>query len=152
MNMSAKILRNIVAATFKVDAKSVVLSGQISADWTRCSNTCWSSQTTKETHKLWGFNSIKGFVALTDECVSKGHNHSDGTWTSTNSPKFVGELSKVHNIEDYIFFVYRSVGNAYHDESQSWDNWSLYKAPNFREHWDKVNSADIARWEQWLVK
>jgi hypothetical protein len=36
------------------------------------------------------------------------------------------------------------------DYGKNFDRWTLYKSADFKAHWAKLESEDIARWEQWL--
>lgn len=149
--IAVQVLRNIVSSVFKVRPQEVYLMTEvISPTFTKCNNECWSSQTTEQTHELWGFSPQKGFVNLTEEVISSGKNHSDGTWSDTSSSKYVGQLSNVEGVEEFVFFLHHSTGNAY-DDNQSWDKWYLFKAPNFREFWEKIEADDVARWQKWIA-
>lgn len=145
-NMSASILREVVARSLNVKATSIVLSGEISPDTSFTGNTCWSSQTTEHYFQLFGFNPQQGLVNL-NECVGNWHNASDGTQHGVDGTS----ICNIKDVEQYIFFVVIEDIRAY-DERWSEYSIKLYKAPDFKSHWAKIEEKDIARWEQWLAE
>lgn len=145
-NMSANILREIVSRTFNVRPTTIKLSGVIDPEYKCYKNTCWSTQTTEHDSHLWGFHEKEGFVELTDIIRDGGHNYGDGSWADCSTGN---SLCHIENVDRFIFFVVNETARAY-DDRQSFNNWFVFKAPNFQEHLKKVEEADIARWEQWL--
>jgi hypothetical protein len=147
MNMSASILRNIVSSVFNIKPTSVILSDEIAPDKKWESNSCWSSQTTCKSYEVWGFKPQNGFVSLSEEIVGHYYNHSDGSASIKKATK----LCDLQGVEEYLFFLMHEDIRAY-DENKNEDNWVLYKAPNFKEHWAKIETKDIKRWEKWLAE
>jgi hypothetical protein len=147
-NMSAQILRNLVSSVFGIDAKTVVLSGEIAANYTTdnsCSYGCM--YTSQREEKLFGFNPGIGFVELSTN-VKVQTSNADGSWNG-HMEVFLPEVSAVN---EYIFFV--SIGSRFYsaEQAETTDEkfCKLYKAPNFKEYFDKIEAEDIARWEQWI--
>lgn len=146
-NMSASILRNLVSSVFNVKATEVRLSGEISPDWTgyagRTRGGMWDAE---EDCAIWGFNPKSGFTLLNivgdlEQGYQDGPVYEEGAIP----------LFEVEGISDYIFFVVNHKG-YYSDNqrSEEYNNWTLFKAPNFKEYIYKVQKEDIARWEQWI--
>lgn len=52
--------------------------------------------------------------------------------------------------KDYIFFLINSIGKEYGETGQTFNKWTLYKSVDFKSHWEKQNTADLARWADWL--
>ena len=143
-NMSAKILREIVARSLNVKATSIVLSGEINPETSLTGNTCWSSQTTEHHYQLFGFNPQQGLVNL-NQYVGNQNNASDGTQHGTEGTS----ICNIKDVEQYIFFIIIEDIRAY---DERWSDYSikLFKAPDFKSHWASIEEQDLARWEQWL--
>jgi hypothetical protein len=144
-NMSASILREIVAKVFEIQATKVKLSGEISPTWKGSSTTGVSYTDISDSgdFNIHGFNPVLGFQKI-DGVIENTH-FSRGNHEKEHSDAC--NLSEIEGIEDYIFFLVISGDNS--DLPHSLE-YTLYKAPNFREHWTKLTKEDIARWEQWL--
>lgn len=144
--MSASILREIVARTLNCKATSIILSGEISPETSFTGNTCWSSQTTEHFYNLYGFSPKEGLVNL-KQYVGNWHNANDGTQHGSDGIS----ICDIEDVEKYIFFVVIEDIRAY---DERWSDYSirLYKAPDFKSHWAKIEANDIARWEQWLAE
>jgi len=143
--MSANILRELVSKVFQVKSKNVILSGEMKSDSEFGGNTCWSSQTTQQYYKVWGFCPTKGFVRL-EGLVSNYNNNESGEGYITEGCK----LYEVKNVEDYIFFLVEDKVVA-KDHNYCSHTWTLYKAPSFKEKMAQIEAGDLARWEQWLT-
>lgn len=140
-NMSASILRNLVASVFGVNAKKVHLSGEISPEESFISYTGHSWAHGWNVYKVWGFDPHTGFVQLNVPSYFSDNGTSIG-----DDPMTIAEMAKNN---EFIFFI---VNHDHEDQNYQGDNsWTLYKAPDFREYWKKIEEEDIARWEQWLA-
>ncbi len=144
-NMSATILRSIVSSVFKVNAASVILSGEIAPNWKGYNTTGISHCDHTETgvFGIWGFHPKTGFTKI-DGVISNTHmyhgNHSHDV-TDCNS------LDTVKGVEEFIFFVIFSGDDSDLPYSMVY---SIYKAPNFKEYFQKVEESDIQRWSTWI--
>lgn len=143
-NMSASILRSIVATIFKINPSTVKLSGEIGADASFTGNTCWSAQTTETRYQLWGFNPMTGLINLS-EYVGNSRNRQDGTQDVTEATR----LCDIPGVSDFVFFIVNDETRCY-DDSRSSNDWTIFKAPNFKEYFEKVTAKDIQRWSQWI--
>ena len=134
-------LRNIVSAWAETDAKNILLKGEIPVDFTPKSYFKNGSMgESKDTYKVFGWSPEVGFVII-EECVG------EDTINIAGKPLF-----ECDNVDKYPFFIVHNYGhNSWEGCNQeAWDTWTLYKAPNFKEFWDKVELDDIERWTQFI--
>jgi len=149
-NMSANILRSIVASTFNVKATNVVLSGEINPETSyQNSDTSGSLGSYEDNYQLFGFNPEEGFVELSEYIGDEhrsNYNH-DREWSTPGTP-----LYDIPNIDRYIFLVVINTGhNRWQGSTDAeWDNTTLYKLPNFKEYWENIEEKDLNRWKEWL--
>jgi len=138
-NMSASILRNIVSSVLKVDSRNIQLSGEISTDM-KCPN--WSGNQWDSRYKytqIWGFSPDKGLIEL----PVKGEEPSFGYIAS----KFPEEY------KECIFFVVKKWGCTQMQCPEDYDyyeDYIIFKAPNFQQYFASIEEAEIVRWEQWI--
>ena len=143
MSMSANILRNLVSRVFDTTASKVILSGEINPNYSITNHEGVSYMDSSESKVLHGFNPKTGFklipeVVTTVTYFNGNHDHST---------ELGCELSEVVGIDEFIFFV--EIQEGYNSDGD-FKYVTLYKAPNFKEYWEKINEEDLARWEQWL--
>ena len=141
-NTASNILRSLVASKFNVSPKEVILSGEIAPDFIGESRT--SSYTGyNDEQRVWGFSSEQGFVKLF--CVEGQFSDSGGNMSYSPA---MGNLSEeIQRLcPDCIFIVV----NDYSDRNEGRDDLTIFKAPNFKEYLDRVEEADLLRWEQWI--
>lgn len=133
--MSASILRNLVSSVFNINPRFVKLSGEIKPDhaFADTYRTDYSNDYNKD--EVWGFNPQTGFIKL----INKGEG---------------GVLEFVPNVaNNYIFFVVHNEGERWQntwDMIDSWDTWTIYKAPNFAAYFAAIEQSDLIRWANWL--
>jgi len=143
--MSANILRELVGKFFEINPSNVALSGEISPTMSFTGNSCWSSSSNETSYYLWGFSPEKGFVSL-QEYV--------GNWSNSESGEQNGEngtpINEIENVEEYLFFLVNEDYKSGNGDNHSYGTWTIYKAPDFKTHWDKVKEKDTKRWEKWL--
>lgn len=145
-NMSASILRNIVASVLKVDSRNIKLSGEISTEMV-CEN--WSGNSYDSRYDkttILGFTPEHGLRDLQILYNSGNYNQA--------SPTF-GDIAFAfpEQYQDCIFFVIIQEGCTQMQNPEDWDyynNITVYKAPNFQQYFASIEEAEIARWEQWL--
>lgn len=149
-NMSAEIIRSIVAATFKINAREVKLSGEISSD-TSFQDESWNGSLGENHTKrsLFGWCPTKGFVNLNEyvgEYSGSNYAHSQ-TIDEAGTPIF-----QIPSIETFVFFflIEEVYSNWEGSQYENYTNYTLFKAPNFKEHLDKIETADVQRWQEWL--
>lgn len=148
--MSASILRELVASIFKIKATSVILSGVISPYYIQSENNSsggmWSENSS---NILWGFNSQKGFICLSEYSKKFFNDGHDGPLHSEGGIKLID----IPEVDSYIFFVevkeegYSCPSN---NEDRFGVSYTLFKSANFADYRDKINNQDIVRWEQWI--
>lgn len=151
-NMSASILREIVARTLNVKATQVKLSGQMPIDFVEgdCS-TNGNLYSDNNTVLCWAFNPEQGLVSVPTIKTGGSSSNANGTWEQDYG---VTAEYLNNNYPNALFFVIRHYG-SYSDcngRDEEYDNITLYKAPDFKSHWAKVNEKDIQRWEKWLAE
>jgi hypothetical protein len=149
-NMSAEILRNIVAATFKINAREVILSGEISPK-TSFQNSFWNGSMgeSSTTRALYGWCATQGFVCLNKyvgEYSGSNYAHSQ----RIDEPG--AAIAEIEGVEKYIFFfiIETVYSNWEGSQYENYTKYTLYKAPNFQEHLEKIETADVNRWQNWL--
>ena len=138
--IAASILRNIVAQFAGVNARQIKLEGEISPNF-EIQNTYkdGSMGYSKEVFKVFGWSPETGFVQIT-ECIGED---SSSNYAHSNSIDKNGLfLHECPNVDKYLFFVINNEGcNRWEGSLQTeWDTWTLYKAPNFQQVWDKVEA------------
>ena len=149
--MKVEILREIVSRVFRVRAQDVRLAkeGLEPQDHFEGSYHDGSCGCSKESVQLHGFSPATGFVNLTAHVGnewSSNYAHSQ----SVNNPGT--PLCDIPGIEKYIFLIVTRIGSDDWSgrEYSSWDTVTVYKLPDFAQHWAAVEAADIARWRQWV--
>ena len=144
-NISAEIIRNLVSSVLKIDSRTIKLSGEISTEM-ECPNwsgNCHDSRYEKTT--IYGFNPEKGLVELpTCECEKD----------EDDVPTF-GDNAHIYpdDYVDCLFFVTISDSCSQMQSPESSDyeySIQIFKAPDFKEYFDSIEKAEIARWKQWL--
>lgn len=150
-NMSASILREIVASTLNVKATEVKLSGEmpLNAVYDGCST---GGELYSDSNVVTAFSfSPKEGLREVPAIITHRQTASNANGTWENSYGYTAEyLAEV--CPDALFFVIK-------EENDYWDcngrdeyslTHTIYKAPDFREHWSKVEEEDIRRWSSWL--
>jgi hypothetical protein len=151
-NMSATILREIVAKTFNVKATKVKLSGEIAPDksW---KNSSWNGSmgSSKNEFQIHGYSPLKGFVGISH--IVGEYSGSNYAYSTTTDKEGL-PLYSVENITDFLFFVVQETGHDRWDggKNEEWDTTTLFKAPNFQEKIEKITKEDVAKWEAWLAE
>jgi hypothetical protein len=149
MNMSASILRNIVSSVFGVKPQNVILSGTIEPETTWHFDSGVSYVKGHDDAKVYGFSAKRGFEELTEKVVGYTHyyngNH-DHDQDTTCAKMNLAEASKE---KDYIFYVVNTFGASSFD-GEEYNDFTLYKAPDFAAHWAAIEKEDAKRWEEWL--
>ncbi len=151
-NMSASVLRNIVSSVLGVKATQVKLSGQMSIDYVE--GDCSTSGSLYDDNNVvlcWAFNPKQGLISVPTIKTGGGSSNANGTWEQDYG---VTAEYLATNYPEALFFVIRHYG-SYSDcngRDEEYDNITLYKAPNFKEYWAKIEEQDIQRWEKWLAE
>ena len=162
-NMSASILRELVAKVFNIKATQVILSGELSPTtiFQNDRGHSWWGGASHCIQTVFGFNPNLGFkricgewnmglgIANNEFVLKRDYAYSDnGEFYESKGD----EIGTLENGEDFIFFFVRSNEKGYGETAETEENFYLYKAPNFSEFLAKVEEKDIARWEQWLLE
>lgn len=146
---TASMVRNIICSCFKINPRQVKLEGEISPN-TRFENVFHDGSlgSNYEKVRLWGFDSIIGIKDLSDyvgEVRGSNYAHSESVHED-------GAL--LHEIPgNFSFFIVNREGedNWEGNEYRSWNKWSIFKAPNFQQHRQQLEKADLKRWEDWYA-
>lgn len=139
--MSAQVLRNIVSTLCQrqyhdFDSHKIILSGELSDNaWLHVNNTIpeeWLEEEDEDeyahTTEVW---------VLTDEF----HQLPDGTWT-------LEDILKSYPTANMV--VGMSCQTWQSDDHKILTDVTIYKLPNSKEYWAKIEKEDIKRWEEWL--
>lgn len=152
-NMSAEIIREIVASTLKIKATQVILSGVLPENFCiEAVSTSGNLYTNSNDNCVWAFNPQQGLVRLQQVCISENAaSNANGTWENSYGYTF---CTLAEQAPDAIFFIVME-SSDYSDcngRDEHSLTYTLFKAPDFKEYWAKVEKKDIARWEQWLAE
>ena len=153
-NMSAEILRNIVASVLKVNARNVVLSGELDVNTVISDDQghSWWNGASYCMENLYGFSSNKGLIKL--DIIREydwTNGHSSDT-VHTDGETVANYLERTNQMEEFLFFVIIGNAKSYGESEEPYNYCKLFKCPNFKEYYNKLKQQDIARWEQWLNK
>lgn len=150
-NMSARIVREIVASSLKIKATNVILSGILPENFiVEAVSTSGNLYNDSNDNCVWAFNPQQGLVRLQQGCISESAaSNADGSWENSYGYKF-SDLAE--QAPEAIFFVVMesrdySDCNGYNVHDCSY---TLYKAPNFSAYMESIEQTDVNRWEQWL--
>lgn len=149
---SAATIRNLVGSIFKVNPTKVYLANsEISPNYQSIhsilSGGMWNSE---DVNQLWGFSPQTGFVEI-KEVQYDEWNTPDGMPQSNKHNTL--KLHEVPNVEQFVFFLKKRAyshsipSNGVNENSTSY---ILYKSPNFKEFWAKVEQEDVKRWSNWI--
>ncbi len=139
-NMSATILRNIVASTFNYPAQKIILSGEIAFDWIGLFSTNVAYMDVRDdVETLYSWTAKEGFKKV-ENCYSGNHFYNG----NHDRDETVGNpLYEVATGEE-VFFV------LIHTHDKKVQSISLYKAPNFAQKWAEIEAEDVQRWNEWI--
>ncbi len=158
-NMSATILRSIVASVFKVNPNSVQLSGELSPEFIPQNDRghSWWDGASKIQHNVWGFSPETGFVCIAGNTVNGIKESTDKLKReykySQNGDVYHKDGEPLHSHPDatkFAFFIINSDGKSYGEPGEYYSDWTLYKAPNFKTFMESGEASDINRWSAWV--
>jgi hypothetical protein len=150
-NMSAQIVREIVASSLKIKATNVILSSVLPENFcVEAVSTSGCMYSNSNDCRVWAFNPQQGLVLLQQSVITENAaSNANGTWE--NSYGYTFEMLAEQAPEAIFFVVMES--SDYSDcngRDEHSISYTLYKAPDFKSHWAKIQQEAIARWEQWL--
>ena len=170
---AAMKLRQVVEAIFPVAAKNVQLMDvELSPEFVPLEHAghSWSDQVDTCYHWVWGFSHTEGFklIAGNSRTNYSGEHcalyklvgeHAEGLCAREYRYSVNGDMQEsegqqlldISGVDRYTFFLVFESGTM-NQGSESYETWSLYKAPNFYEVWSRIEADDIARWSEWLQK
>ena len=153
MNVSANILRNIVSSIVKVDARNVILSGELKPDtsWHEDRGHSWWGGASEDYYSIYGFNPQQGLIKL-NIIMSCAYSRNGERQPEGESETLAEYLQRTNQLNTYVFFVEDHSGKEYGDNGEQFRYVSLFKAPDFKEYWSKVTNEDIQRWGKWLAE
>lgn len=141
-NMTAQLVRNLVASKLNCDPCNVILSGEISPDYEASSSKHTSFDCDWEhSTKLyaWFPNEFKEIPEVISKYVTNGHTQDD--YRTESVP-----LYKVEGMDRVILFV-----EEYTAARIDWNREiRVYKPADFAGKLAQVTEEDITRWENWL--
>ena len=145
---TASTVRNIISSCFEINPRQIKLAGEISPNHrfqdADSHGGMWSD--IMENH-VWGFSPETGIEGINIYCGydrrgdDKPTDHEEGQ-----------ELFSIEGIEKFSFFIVYQVGEyscPTNGERRVTNGWVVYKAPNFQQHRDQIEKADLKRWEEW---
>lgn len=142
--MAAQTLRNIFSGAFNVPARKIHLASEpISPEWVGelSEGMSYSDASYEGDLAIWSFNPKDGikevFGCIASTWYYNGNHDQDYT---PGSP-----LHECVNGGE-MFFIIKSGSDA----SDGGEYYTLYKSPDFAEHWAKLEAEDVERWAQWL--
>lgn len=147
---AAHILRTLVTTIFNVAPHKIILSGEIAPDKEWQDNfSNGSLYDTDYTVKVWGFSPKTGFIELKD---ISGHYENNANGSRVDRPGIpLNEHPQVKENEFVFFYVEERGGYEDNNRKEDWSKDSIFKAPDFKTYWEKIEKEDIARWENWLT-
>ena len=147
MNMSASILRNLVAEVFKVSATNVILSGVMPQHFElEEDHSSGSMYVCDINHKVYAFEPVKGFIELQGD-MSGSSSNANGSWNNEKRTSF----AHCSEYTDSLFFVVLEDSRVRQEDCYSEEyTVRLFKAPDFKTILASIEEADIDRWKQWL--
>jgi len=125
--------------------KTEILSGEISPEYNLNKGDSYSSSAGErfDLYELWVFKNANGFTKI----------ETSNNWSTGSGERCEREVNPLYrNVSgDEIFFVEYWQGNdGTWNGAETEDQWTVFKAPNFKQHIDKINAEDLQRWENWL--
>ena len=149
------IIRNILSGTLKINPAIIKLEGEIKPDASWQNESKDGSLGAHEyNYIVYGYSPEKGLINLSDINqnfigVNSSSNYAHSS--HTNTPGL--ELYQLEGIEAYSFFLVNEHGysNWEGGENKRWDDYFLYKAPNFQAHREKLEKEDVERWKGWYA-
>ena len=153
MANAASILRELVGQSFEIDPTEVILSGPMQIDWSdQGVSTSGNLYSETDTVQAWAFTAEEGFIPIEAKVMERmAASNANGTWENSYGydAQYLWESQP-----EAIFFVIHTY--YYHWDCNGRDEknitWTLYKAPDFREHMEKVKEEDLERWENWITE
>jgi hypothetical protein len=128
MNMSAKILRNIVASTFKVDAKKIIISGDLGKNFRIEEKNNYGNLYSNHTElKVWAFCPNLGFIPVVGEYTGSSQN-ADSSYNKELTINYAHCCAH----KDALFFVTSVKEEGWQTGAPSWSRevYTIYKAPS----------------------
>ena len=151
--VAVQVLRNIVSSVFKIPARAVRLEEreidpQFKAPQSSLGGGMWDDESRTT---IWGFSPEVGFVYIPKVEYRQWNDGFDGPPQDDSHQAM--HLHEVEGVESFVFFLlYRNYSYScpYNSRSDYYEEWSLYKAPDFAQYWAKVGEEDLKRWEEWI--
>ena len=146
-NLSASILRNIVASVFAMDPKSVILSGILPENYDNVEdNSRGNLYASKEDLKVYAFTVEKGLIEVFG--TSEGYSqNADGSYNNEYRITFA-DCSKHKDAQFFVEFFHKE---GWQQGSADWNKTTItiYGAPD----WDAIEKIslvrDLQRWVKW---
>lgn len=149
--ITASMVRNIICSSLKINPRQVKLEGEISPNMHfEAVFHDGSLGSNYEKVRLWGFDPLIGMKELSDhigEASGSNYAHSKSVFREGKP------LHEIEEVEKFSFFVLNKEGEHNWEGSthEKWNRWSIFKAPNFQQHREQLEKADLRRWEEWYA-
>lgn len=139
--IAASILRNIISSTLSINPRHISLGGEISPNWIGASSLGMSymDYSDKGDLSVRAWHPTRGFADITEKSVDQNQ------FSHGNHDQTMYEGSPLHEVVrgDELFFL---IGNGEDNNLR----YTLFKAPNFEEHFSNLETADVQRWTNWI--
>jgi hypothetical protein len=151
-NMSAQIVREIVANSLKIKATDVILSGELPAKFNvRSYSSGGNLYSDCVESKVWAFDPNDGLIQIASETEHQAAQNANGTWNDGSQIYYGLIAEQAPNALFYVVMEHREYSDC-NGRNENSTKYTLYKAPNFKSYWAAIETKDLARWEQWLNK
>lgn len=140
--MSAIMLRQIVAKQFNVNPRHIILSGQAKPEDTF--EATIGVAYVKDCTDSLGLYSFNG-----KEWIDLSYAVGGTFYYNGNHDRDYKDSLPLFEVAtgDEILFVTDEVGK---NDNNYYRHITVFKAPSFQTHWDKIEAEDIERWENWV--
>jgi len=143
--INAQVVRNIISRSLGVKPQHIILGGEIDPNFNINKGSEYSSSCgySYEYLTVWGWSPNKGLTQFNVDYSS-----SSGCGRRYEAPEL-----PLHEVATggELFFIIKTVENAgTWNGCETRDSYKIFKAPNFRSHWENLERADVQRWANWI--
>lgn len=153
MATQVKVVREVISRLLNVNARTIQLSEEpISPDFipqNDCGHSWWGGAT-EHYDTLSGYSFEKGLVRFED--IRREYQYSQNGDCYNEAGEKLHEYFERVGIaaNEFQFIVLEFSGKEYGETGNRYDGVTIYKCPDFKSHWEKLEAADLERWEKWL--
>lgn len=143
---NANVLRQIVAQFFNTKPQNIKLSGEISPNFNINAGSRYWSEMGESYEKIEVFS-------FSANCEWR-EIETDNSFSSGSGERYEAPEKPLHEAvkgDELLFAVVTKTCNGTWNDNYSEDTEiCLYTAPDFKSTWEKIEAADIERWNDWL--